>query len=999
MATAQEISYKLIPAQYEFKQVKLNNKEDLGLFNDITEDDEGYLWISSTKGLHVFDGNKTITYQNGHKQFGLLADSVDHPFSFINKISPGNFWVQEDTGRFLLLDATGRNIKETFIKKDHPGDKYLSSAVNKEGELFMLTINNSRGTLTLSKKVNADSLHKLYETTWAGQLGIIYKIAGNNHWIWQNDHLIRISADGRSIKEYQLPFVSSARKTTWASAESIFFVDNTQRVIYTWNEQTDKIEPFIKMPRQVSVDVSAICIQKDMVILATNLYLYILDLKNKTLQDLSDDFIASVKKGTTGGLSVNFLKILVKKDGSILLSNLISLFELVKKAPPTAMYRQQVNQTSNPTNILSFRALAEDDNKNIYTSYYGGISRKKNNGTSFDPVKEWELFNNKTQATYSLHYWKESLIWNNVLINLQTGKKIFIGKQENAGHCTQYLQHDSLWLIIWGTNELHCYDLKTNRDTAYTLESSINNGKNYLDAVADITRDETGNALWISSTNEGISLITKTGRLVKRYNGSSLSTISNDIQELELSGNKLWFGCAAGLGVLNTVSGTSTIYKDPFVTTESIMQNRAVFSILPDTAGNFYLGSSYGLLYFDTHTNEFFNLPDEHPLASHEFNKMSAFRASDNRYYFGSTDGLFSFMPNELQFIKSSNKIKPIKLVGIAVFNQQKNEYRYESRNLNNLDNLILEPYENNIEFNFSVPEFTKMIYYSYRVKGQAENWSDYKSDNKILLYGLQPGNYILEVKASTSISDDNASYYSLPIVTKQVWYKKGWVIALFLSFIIVAISSLLRYRFNQKLQRQKDLAALRTKISSDLHDDVGTILSGLAMQSQVLAYGSKGEEKEQLNEISAMSRDAMEHMRDTVWAMDSRKDKFENLVDRMRAFAEKNLAMKNITHEFIMENIESKKFIDPEKRQNIYLIFKEAITNIIKHADAKHVVIRFAQDKEQLILSIHDNGTEKENTNSDGLGISNMKMRAEKIGGKIKLGYESGFRMELILE
>lgn len=146
------------------------------------------------------------------------------------------------------------------------------------------------------------------------------------------------------------------------------------------------------------------------------------------------------------------------------------------------------------------------------------------------------------------------------------------------------------------------------------------------------------------------------------------------------------------------------------------------------------------------------------------------------------------------------------------------------------------------------------------------------------------------------------------------------------------------------------------------------------------------------------MSRDAMEHMRDTVWAIDSRKDKYENLVDRMREYAEKNLALRNITHEFIITDVDTKKFINPEKRQTIYLIFKEAITNIVKHSNGDHVIIEFADKKNSIQLLIRDNGTQKEIRSSDGLGMSNMKMRAMKIGGILTTKYENGFIVELAL-
>lgn len=202
-----------------------------------------------------------------------------------------------------------------------------------------------------------------------------------------------------------------------------------------------------------------------------------------------------------------------------------------------------------------------------------------------------------------------------------------------------------------------------------------------------------------------------------------------------------------------------------------------------------------------------------------------------------------------------------------------------------------------------------------------------------------------------------------------------------------------------QGIEKIRATEAIRTKLSSDLHDDVGSSLSGLAMQSQMLALTAKEEQKESLNEISAMSHEAMEHMRDTVWAIDSRKDRYENLIDRMRAFAERNLNLKQITHEFDITVDDARKFIDPQKRQHIYLIFKEAITNICKHSDATHVIIRFTQEKAQLRLLIHDNGSPKNLVNSDGLGLQNMKIRATQLGGTLAVSYEDGFKIELVLD
>jgi len=994
--SAQQPLYKLIPPQYELEHLKLNNKEDLGLFNDIKEDKQGYLWLSSTKGLHVFDGNHTITYKNGNSQYMLAADSVPGVLYAIANSSNANFWIQEENSRMLLFDPVKRRSVGSFTNQAVDNELIFYTANSDDGSLFLSTVNRQKASMTIWRKTAADKPVPIYQSAINLQSFYTYKMAGQCHWLIVGNKITRISLDGNEKEQYDIPV--SPYYSISTDKNNFYFIDNNQEAIYTWNEQHKKIEVFLTLPAYLKGKGAYFYIKGNTVYFGDNLSLFIIDKQNKTIQDLSAGFIELAKKEAPNSLGVLFLKFFQGSDSSMLLCTKEDIYRLKKKTPSPQQFLQKVDAVNNISPILSFRAIAEDDHKNIYASYYTGIAKKAAGEKNYASLPVKKYISAELISTYSLTYWKGHLLWNNVSIDLASGAYKYLTGSTFSGHCTQWLQHDSLWLFHWNSNELHCYDLLKNNLNTYAIDKAVTKSVRLIGEMNDMTGDATGQNLWISTTNDGIALISKKGKLLKQYSSNELAISDNTVTDLELIGNNLWFGCKDGLAVLDIPTGKTIIYKNPATLSNGVLQNRTVFTILPDTAGNFYIGSSYGLLWFNMASREFYNLAEDHPMATIEFNRAAAFKASDNRYYFGTTDGLYSFTAAELQFSRSSNLIQPVKLYAVSLFNNKQGAYHYLSKDLDSLNKLVLQPFDNNIELSFAVPEFYKKVYYSYRVKGQSENWTEYKLDNKILLYGLQPGTYTLEVKASTGLNDANASYYSLPIEMKQVWYKKPWVIVLFSLFAITMIIGFLRFRFNQKIKRQKDLAGLRTKISSDLHDDVGTILSGLAMQSQMLTYSAKDEQKESLLEISNMSRDAMERMRDTVWAMDSRKDKYENLIDRMREFAEKNLAMKNMTHEFIISDIDTKKFIDPEKRQTIYLIFKEAITNIIKHSDGKHVRITFVHTKSNLHLTIHDNGAEKAGRNSDGLGLSNMKMRAEKIGGTLTTKYENGFVVELNL-
>lgn len=996
IASGQDTSFKIIDPEFELKMVRLNSTEDLGQFNDIIEDDEGYVWFSSATGMHVFDGNRTITYTGNKGQFGFATDSISRPFIFLNKAGNHRLWIQQSGNRLVQFNTQQRNIESVDDFFQEEDKQILSSHKSQGGPLYLFWHNSKEKSIALSRKGDGKIIQTLFTAPVENLGGLFTKLMGKELWVFKNGYFSRLDREGKIIKNYETRFQINNAVSVWAGDTSFYFIDQHTYTIFKWDRTSDELLPFLKIPPTVKAGLSGLWIEGDKVYIADNLYLYILNTKDRTQQDLSKDFLTLIKNEAHGGLGVNFLKFTKRKDGTLWVSNLRSVLQIKEKPPLPTQFKQPIIDKALLSSTTSCRALAEDKDKNIYASYYGGIAMKKPGDNSFKAVGKWHDLINEAKGTYSLNVWNNHLIWNNVIIDLKDNSKQYVGLPHNAGHCNQWIQNDTLWVYIWHTPKLYCYDLKRKRQTETRLKTQITGDGTYYSAINDIKMDERGQHFWISSTFKGIQLVSKSGQLLKQFDQKGLHTADNDIQEIEVDGDQLWFGCTLGLGRLNILTGAVSIFKNPFINSENIMQNRTIFSILPDEQGNLYLGSSFGLLYFDTRALQFYNLVKGHPLSEIEFNKMATLKASDGRYYFGSTDGLFSFMPDELQFVQASNKIKPLKLISTAIFDLQKEKFNYEYRHLNTLQELVLQPTESSLELQFSVPEYSNEVYYSYRIKEQSKQWTAPKLDNKIFLYGLEPGTHTLEVRASTGISEKEASLYTITIIKKQVWYKRAWVIAVFTLLFSSLVFVFLRYRFNQKLRRQKELADLRTKISADLHDEVGTLLSGLAMQSQILAIEANEENKEVLNEISSMGREAMERMRDTVWAIDSRKDKVENLIDRMRDFAEKNLPIKKMTHEFVNQVEDAKKFIDPERRQNIYLIFKEAITNIIKHSDGSHVMISLSEDRGRLRLMVKDNGSQKPQTRSDGQGLGNMKMRAQKIGGELTFGFDHGFVVEL---
>jgi signal transduction histidine kinase len=205
---------------------------------------------------------------------------------------------------------------------------------------------------------------------------------------------------------------------------------------------------------------------------------------------------------------------------------------------------------------------------------------------------------------------------------------------------------------------------------------------------------------------------------------------------------------------------------------------------------------------------------------------------------------------------------------------------------------------------------------------------------------------------------------------------------------------SLFQFRVRQLLA----LEELRTEISSDLHDNLGSLLSGLAMQSELLEVNAKEENKSKLNKIARTSRDAISQMRDLVWSIDNRRERTSDLLERMEEVAEELLLPKNISFHIEKNDLNLTKKLSITAKQHVFFIYKEAITNILRHANAKNVWIKFSNQNGFGQMVIKDDGTIKQISKSTGFGLVNMKRRAQKMNATIDFTKEKGFEIHLKL-
>ena len=191
------------------------------------------------------------------------------------------------------------------------------------------------------------------------------------------------------------------------------------------------------------------------------------------------------------------------------------------------------------------------------------------------------------------------------------------------------------------------------------------------------------------------------------------------------------------------------------------------------------------------------------------------------------------------------------------------------------------------------------------------------------------------------------------------------------------------------RVKRRKELESLRQRIASDLHDDIGSNLSSIALLAELGKTETAEPELvvEEFTEIKLTADKTIESMRDIVWLIRPGEETWKQMMTRFRETASKLLR----THEYVF--IETGQMHDDrlplEFKRDFFLIYKEVLNNIVRHADAENVFIEVETARGKLDLKIQDDGKGFDNLDQEfreGNGLRNLRMRAQAIGAKLKV-------------
>jgi signal transduction histidine kinase/ligand-binding sensor domain-containing protein len=320
---------------------------------------------------------------------------------------------------------------------------------------------------------------------------------------------------------------------------------------------------------------------------------------------------------------------------------------------------------------------------------------------------------------------------------------------------------------------------------------------------------------------------------------------------------------------------------------------------------------------------------------------------------------------------------------------------------------LRLSHEQRNFTFSVAAPSFIdeKQIKYSYLLTGSGnKEWSDTTTVADINLLNLSPGKYSLQIKAffpSTSYSEKEIefAFSILPPWWQTWWFRIGMGIA-----GIGALISSIRFYYRRKLEKQKAILEKqqavekeRTRIATDMHDDLGAGLSTIRFLSEKVKRNSFSDvTKNDAEKIVTNSNDLVQKMNEIIWAMNEKNDTLEDLLYYTRSYAVEYCEENNLICETRLPQKITAAVVSGEIRRNVFLTVKESLHNIVKHSNAEKVTINFTIDT-ALLVTIKDNGKGfSENGKGSGNGLRNMQKRMESVNGSFEIIDTNGVMVKI---
>jgi signal transduction histidine kinase/streptogramin lyase len=470
--------------------------------------------------------------------------------------------------------------------------------------------------------------------------------------------------------------------------------------------------------------------------------------------------------------------------------------------------------------------------------------------------------------------------------------------------------------------------------------------------------------------------------IIKDKIKDGINAVAHDAQ------NNIWIGFGgSGLVKYNPINGEIIQYTIADGLPSSLIQGLQF-----DNANRLWITTSKGLSCFVIAENRFINFKKEDGLPDDNFTDNAIyFDVKKQSMWVGSNSTLMAFNPDELLQLNKANF--PIYIDEIFI-----NGKKYEDTLQNNLS---LNPLENNIQFRFVGIDVNngKDIEYSYKMEGADADWINTGENQTASYANLKYGKYSFKVKARHK-GDNKWNEIDTPInfTIATPWYKTWlfYILVFALTGFIIwyFISSYYARKLEKEkatLDKQNAIEQERTRLARELHDGLGSMLSGIKFSFSAIKNNVSLDEKQTINFDSSIEKlnTSIKEIRNISHSMmDSDSLLRDGLINALKDYC-RNINNPG-TLEVLFKTIEVDNLLLKEEQAfHILRITQELMQNILKHAKATKVIVQIHSDMNKLYLTVEDNGVGFDNTKTNikkGIGFKNIQARLKIIAGVIDI-------------
>ncbi len=565
-----------------------------------------------------------------------------------------------------------------------------------------------------------------------------------------------------------------------------------------------------------------------------------------------------------------------------------------------------------------------------------------------------------------------------------TGQNISLGNGliDENGNIIQYARkNDSLFLLL------------VYKENKLIYETSIS----YM--VDQIICDKEGR-LWLATRNNHLMVFAihpeqpfQYLQLLKEYT-SELPEINPRCITLDTSDN-VWIGTRYN-GVNKLEFDGLKLRKVTEFSTQNGLTDNFVYSINCDENNTIWVGTQTGL--------------------DKIFQKNGRFitgNVSKNNNFFQAIRKIAITKNNTVWALTGEGSI--LKISPESSYNFSSNpHFLFTSIQVNNQsysDSLSIFSYwQNNFSFNVAALSFIdeKAIIYSYLLEGSGNNsWSRPSNNSNFNFINLSPGHYVLKVKSEFPEAVYPPRVISYSFTIRPPWWQTWWFIIIIGLLSAGLLISIIRFYYRRKLEKQRvflekqqAIEKERTRIATDMHDDLGAGLSRIKFLSETI--GLKKQQKipfeEDISKIREYSHEMIDKMGEIVWALNEKNDSLSDLISYTRSYTAEYLAQSGISCTIDSPESLPANFVSGEFRRNIFLSIKEILHNIVKHSQANHVDISIQTDH-GLYINIKDDGIgfDRDKIRPYRNGLINIGKRMKEIGGIMEIQTTNGTLVKLI--